>query len=183
MLVVVVGIAGCALSPQSRRWLPSTHRSPGLVMGSSGGSGTESGSVSPAFTLPGPSRIRRCRSRQQRMQRAWTGQAAVQQAARSGLFAGGDCACNHFSWSQSGRTKTCSGNRVITRTVAVYESGIDGARATVGVAVRAITSSRRPEVQRVIRLHRPSIQARKLTRRRAEPFAPVVRFRKRDCPA
>ena len=33
-------------SPHSRRWLPSTQRSPGLLTGSSGGSGTSSSASS-----------------------------------------------------------------------------------------------------------------------------------------
>jgi hypothetical protein len=36
------------LSPHSSRWLPSTHRSAGLVIASSGGAGTSSGSHSPS---------------------------------------------------------------------------------------------------------------------------------------
>jgi hypothetical protein len=43
---------GLVLSPQSSRWVPSTHRSPGRVTGLAGGSGTASGSVRPSSTVP-----------------------------------------------------------------------------------------------------------------------------------
>ena len=43
--------SGLLLSPQSSRWSPRIHRSPGCVIASSGGSGTSSGSVRPSCDI------------------------------------------------------------------------------------------------------------------------------------
>ena len=46
--------SGLLLSPQSRRWSPRIHRSPGCVIASSGGSGTSSGSHQPVLHVRRP---------------------------------------------------------------------------------------------------------------------------------